>query len=195
MTTKQTVNVMGMVRDILVDFDLAHTGIEAPSVWGDAKDMKSGRKIVVDKIEAAEMASYIVKAREWASVAGVFKDSQRKSNVMRHSSRIAQQLADIAGVDMTIPTSTRKKVDENGEQVRPQLPTEIVDDLETGDLITVVRHVTRWGLDKIDTFPARVKGRAVNGDYWVTSLDDMTCRACRPNEVIITSRARLAVAS
>lgn len=195
MTTKQTVNVMGMVRDILVDFDLAHTGVDAPTVWVEAKDMKSGRKIVVDKTEAAEMATYILKAREWAQVAGVFKDAQRKSNVMRHSSRIAQELADIAGVEMVIPKSTRKQVDENGDQVRPQLPTVVVDDLEIDDLVTVVRHVTRWGLDKIDTFPARVKGRAGNGDYWVTSLDDMTCRACRPSEVIVTKRARLAVAS
>lgn len=188
------INIMGMVRDIIVDFDQAHTGTPSPDVWAEAVDMKSGRRIEVDKTEAAQMVEFIVKAREWASVAGVFKDAGRKSNALRHAARIAQELATFAGVDLTIQSTSRKRTNEDGTITRPTLPTVAVDDLVVGDEVTVMRHITRWGLDKYDVFPARVKGRASNGDYWVTSLEDMTSRACRPSEVVVTKRIALAVA-
>lgn len=190
-----TIMIMGMVRDILDDFIKAHTGDPIPQVWTDTVDMKSGRRVTVDDSQANEMAQFILAARQWSMVKGVFKDNQRKSNVKRHSSRIATEFAQVAGVEIVVPVVGRRQVDESGQVVKPSMPTVVVDDLVKGDEITVVKHITLWGLDKYETYPARVKGRAANGDYWVTSLDDGCCRACRSSEVIVTKRAALAVVS
>ena len=96
--------------------------------------------------------------------------------------------AEIAGQELDTPI--RRNAKTKGADVDTSgLPTEPVEDLVKGDEIMVVRHITRYGLNTIERWPARVEGRAENGDYWVTSLEDSTSRACRPTEVVLVRRA------
>jgi hypothetical protein len=153
---------------------------------------KASRQLVTvySREQAEELAEFIVGVREWASLAGVFADAARKSNSLRHSLRIANELAEYAGVELKQPVKATRA---DGTATRDELPTEAVVGLEIGTEIMVVRHVTRYGLDLIEKFPAKVKGVAANGDYWLTSLRDGTCRACRPTEVVVTNNKKVKV--
>lgn len=185
-TTKavtQTVNVRGKVRDMVAQFVAASKATE-PTAWAGADDRPSGRRVTVDKTSALEVANFLMEAREWARLAGTFKDQTQRANLLRDSFGIAKAFAVVAGVTLEQPERLRLREDKTVD-----LPTEAVDDLKPGDEVRVVRHVTRYGLDLVDQFGAVVKGRAKNGDYWLTSLADGTARACRPTEVVVVKRA------
>jgi hypothetical protein len=183
-------SVPGMVRDLIVDY-LHALKESAPTVWAMSVDKASRQLVTVySREQAEELAEFIVGVREWASLAGVFADAARKSNSLRHSLRIANELAEYAGVELKQPVKATRA---DGTATRDELPTEAVVGLEIGTEIMVVRHVTRYGLDLIEKFPAKVKGVAANGDYWLTSLRDGTCRACRPTEVVVTNNKKVKV--
>jgi hypothetical protein len=183
-------SVPGMVRDLIVDY-LHALKESAPTVWAMSIDKPSRQLVKVYSPEQAEeLAEFIVGVREWGSLAGVFADAARKSNSLRHALRIANELAEYAGVELKQPVKATRA---DGTATRDELPTEAVVGLEVGTEIMVVRHVTRYGLDLIEKFPAKVKGVAANGDYWLTSLRDGTCRACRPTEVVVTNNKKVKV--
>jgi hypothetical protein len=181
--TEMTVNVMGMVRDYVVGFTNI---IDAPAAWTRGDDKPSGRKVAMSKEEAKEVAEYLMSARTWATEAFQFPNPGRKSNALRHGLRIAKEIGAFAGLEIEAPSRPMK-----GKEVTEliDLPKEAVNDLEVGDEIVVVRHITRYGLNVIDRFGAKVKGRTKGNDYWVTSLEDGSSRACRPTEVILVKRA------
>lgn len=186
------VSVRGMVRDIVLDFEKANTGMETPQVWTNTEDLKSGRKVLADAQTAEEMVHFLTKVREWAVVAATFADPRAKANAMFYLTAITKEFAIIAGITIENPRRVvRGKDIDAGTSTAPTLPSEIVDDLEPGDEVMVVRHITRWGMNKYESFPARIKGRAANGDYWLTSLEDMSSRACRNDEVIVTKRMKV----
>jgi len=187
-----TVSVMGIVREVLADFIKATPDVKVPKPYRDGIDNERSRKVEVTSSTAAECAEWVLKGREWATVAGVFKDSARKALFRQHALRIANEFGAVAGLEPAVPATSRKVKGTESEGRRMELPTVAVDDLLDGDEVTVVRHITRWGLDQYESFPARIKGRAANGDYWVTSLADMTSRACRATEVIVTKRGKVA---
>ncbi len=181
-------SVPGMVRDLITDYLHAVEEL-APMVWGMSVDKASRQLVTVYSPEqAAELAEFLVSVREWGSLAGVFADSGRKSNSLRHALRVANELAAHAGVELKQPVKATRLAD--GTATRDELPTGEIVGLEAGTEIMVVRHVTRYGLDLIEKFPAKIKGVAKNGDYWLTSLTDGTCRACRPSEVVVTNNKK-----
>jgi hypothetical protein len=177
------VSVRGMVRDMACDYATT-TNVEPPKAWTDGDDRPAGRKVTVNASTATEVAQFLVDAREWARLAGTFKDATRRANLLRDTLTIAKKFADVGGTALDVPE--RVTLRENSTQ---QLPTEPVTDLAVGDEILVVRHLTRYGLDVVERFPAVVKGTAKNGDYWLTSLTDGTARACRQTEVVVVKRA------
>lgn len=179
----KVVSVRGMVRDMVCEYSTASKSSE-PAAWTAGDDKPSGRRVAVTADDAQQVAQYIMDAREWARLAGSFKDATRRSNVLRDALGIARQFANVAGVAVEQPERLTLR-----DNTKHDLPTEPVDDLNPGDEIMVVRHVTRYGLDLVDRFPAVVKGRAANGDYWLTSVSDGTARACRPTEVVVVKRA------
>jgi len=187
-----TVKIMGIVREVLADYIAAVPDVKVPKPYREGIDTDRSRKVDVTSETAAECAEWMLKAREWATVAAVFKDSARKALFRQHSLRIANEFSAVAGLEPAVPASAKKSKGSEGEGRRMELPSVVIEDLENGDEVTVVRHITRWGLDQYESFPARIKGRAGNGDYWVTSLADGTSRACRTNEVIVTKRGKVA---
>lgn len=192
--SKNSVRIMGIVNEVVTDFVKAMPEVKVPKPYRDGQTDKRGsvRVEIASDAQALEMGTFIWQAREWASVAGVFKDAARKALVRQHTLRIANEFAELAGADAFVSVSARTTKVDGEEGRRMELPTTEVTDLEDGDEVQVVRHLTRWGLDTYESFPARVKGRAANGDYWITSLADGTSRACRTTEVIVTKRAKAA---
>lgn len=180
---------MGIVREVVADYVQAMPDVKVPKPYRDGEHGVRGVRVDVTEEAAGEMAEFIFKCREWASVAAVFKDSARKALFRQHAIRIANEFAEIAGLEAYTSVSARKSKGSD-EAGRMELPSVEVDDLTEGDEVTVIRHLTRWGLDTYESFPARIKGRAANGDYWVTSLADGTSRACRTTEVIVTKRVK-----
>lgn len=192
MKEETKVSVRGMVRDIVADFEQANTGFITPQVWLTTEDLKSGRKVMANAETAEEMVHFLTKVREWAVVAATFADPRTKANAMFYLTAITKEFASIAGITIENPRRVvRGKDIETGVAQAPSLPSEIVDDLVEGDEVMVIRHITRWGMNKYESFPARIKGRTANGDYWVTSLEDMSSRACRNNEVVVTKRMKV----
>lgn len=152
------------------------------------EETKQGLRVTVTKEQAANWATYLVESRTWSDVGFTFGDDAQRRNVLRDLFNTAQKFAEVAGQQLDKPS--RRNAKQKGDDLDTSvLPQESIDDLEKGDEILVVRHLTRYGLNTIERWPARVEGRAQNGDYWVTSLEDSTSRACRPTEVIVVKRA------
>ena len=151
-------------------------------------EVKQGLRVTITTDQATEWATYLVEARTWSDVGFTFSDDAQRRNILRDLFTAAQKFAEVAGETLDKPS--RRNAKQKGDEIDTSvLPKESVDDLVKGDEIIVVRHLTRYGLNTIERWPARVEGRAQNGDYWVTSMEDSTSRACRPTEVIVVKRA------
>jgi hypothetical protein len=152
------------------------------------EETKQGLRVTCSTEQAMTWAHYIMEARTWSEKGFAYTDNSQRNNVLRVLHKRARLFAEIAGQELDTPI--RRNAKTKGADVDTSgLPTEPVEDLVKGDEIMVVRHITRYGLNTIERWPARVEGRAENGDYWVTSLEDSTSRACRPTEVVLVRRA------
>lgn len=181
-----TIPVMGMVRDFVVAFTEAQK-TKAPEPWAGAEDKASGRRVTADVTQAKDLAEFFMSARTWAADAFQFSNPTRKNNALRHGLRIAKEFGAHAGVTIDLPKQSRGKG--STDETPIDLPTEPVYDLVPGDEIMVVRHITRYGMNQVEKYPATVQGMTKKGEYWVTSKDNGSSRACRPTEVIVVKRA------
>ena len=152
------------------------------------EETKQGLRVTVSTEQASAWSTYVLDARTWSEAGFTYTDNSQRNNVLRVLFKRARAFAELAGQELDKPV--RRNAKQKGVEVDTSgLPQEAIEDLVKGDEILVVRHLNRYGLNTIERWPARVEGRAENGDYWVTSLEDSTSRACRPTEVIVVKRA------